>query len=74
MNSIFYFASFIAYALFLTDLVICDGVACTLARATAVIAAAEFSVWIASTIMAAKDWFRTEETKDAILQRQMRQA
>ncbi|TQS32876.1 hypothetical protein Golomagni_06796 [Golovinomyces magnicellulatus] len=72
-NSIFYFAGFIAYALFLTDLVVCDGASCTLARATAVIAAAEFSAWISSTILTAKDWFRTEETKDAILRRQMRQ-
>ncbi|CEJ81629.1 hypothetical protein VHEMI01748 [[Torrubiella] hemipterigena] len=74
LNAIFYFAGFIAYALFLTYLSTCEGAACTMARAAAVIAAAEFSTWITSTVIAVKDWFESESTKGAVLDAQMQHA
>ncbi|OAR01134.1 hypothetical protein LLEC1_06342 [Akanthomyces lecanii] len=65
LNAILYFGGFIAFALTLSDSSppppsSCEGVSCTLSRAVAVIAAAEFSAWIASTILAAQEWFQSE--------------
>ncbi|KAJ2967024.1 hypothetical protein NQ176_g9868 [Zarea fungicola] len=71
LNSILYFGGFIAFALTLSDSsssssssssanTSCEGLSCTLSRAVAVLAAAEFSAWITSTILAAQDWFRSE--------------
>ncbi|OAA76152.1 MARVEL-like domain protein [Akanthomyces lecanii RCEF 1005] len=66
LNAILYFGGFIAFALTLSDsssstaASSCEGLSCTLSRAVAVIAAAEFSAWIASTILAAQEWFQSE--------------
>lgn len=64
LNAILYFGGFIAFALTLSDpgsATACSaGLSCTLSRAVAVLAAAEFSAWIASTILAAQEWFRSE--------------
>ncbi|KAK3175538.1 hypothetical protein K4F52_010183 [Lecanicillium sp. MT-2017a] len=60
-NSILYFGGFIAFALSLSEFTACEGVICTLSRAVAVLAASEFSVWIATTIMAAQTWFQSED-------------
>lgn len=73
LNTIFYFVGFIAYALFLTYLTTCLGSACTMARATAVIAAGEFSAWITTSILAAKDWFESESAKATVMDGQMEQ-
>ncbi|CAH0059364.1 unnamed protein product [Clonostachys solani] len=53
-NTIFYFTGFIALAIFLAKLVYCTGSVCAVARATSILAAAEFTSWIASTILLAK--------------------
>lgn len=62
LNAILYFGGFIAFALTLSDSSSssCEGLSCTLSRAVAVIAAAEFSAWIASTVLAAQEWFQSE--------------
>ncbi|KAF7535910.1 hypothetical protein G7Z17_g13122 [Cylindrodendrum hubeiense] len=56
-NTAFYFAGFIALAVYMTNLTFCRGVVCAVGRADAVFAAAQFTVWIASTILMAKDLF-----------------
>lgn len=74
LNSILYFGGFIAFALTLSDSssaspsasTSCEGLSCTLSRAVAVLAAAEFSAWITSTILAAQDWFRSEAHMNSI--------
>jgi hypothetical protein len=58
VNTFFYFAGFIALAVFLSKLVFCNGSVCAVGRATSVVAAAEFASWIASTILVAKDIFK----------------
>jgi hypothetical protein len=76
-NSILYFGGFIAFALSLSESTACEGIICTLGRAVAVLAAAEFSAWIASTILAAQNWFRSEEAqanKDTIGSQPMEEA
>ncbi|KAM3514572.1 hypothetical protein MY11210_001807 [Beauveria gryllotalpidicola] len=82
LNAILYFGGFIAFALTLSDsssddATACEGgVSCTLSRAVAVIAAAEFSAWIASTIFAAQEWFQSEAhmKKITAARRQMAEA
>ncbi|KAM3456151.1 hypothetical protein MY5147_005837 [Beauveria neobassiana] len=78
LNAILYFGGFIAFALTLSDSsTACEaGLSCTLSRAVAVIAAAEFSAWIASTIFAAQEWFRSEAhmKKITAARRQMAEA
>lgn len=54
INAIFYFAGFIALAVFLSDLLFCDGTVCAVGRATSVVAAAEFITWMGSTLIRAK--------------------
>ncbi|KAH8714155.1 hypothetical protein BGZ61DRAFT_206846 [Ilyonectria robusta] len=56
-NTALYFAGFIALAVFMTNLTFCRGTVCAVGRADAVFAAAQFTVWIASTILMAKDLF-----------------
>lgn len=78
-NSILYFGGFIAFALTLSDSpasTACEGLSCTLSRAVAVIAAAEFSAWVASTILAAQEWFQSEAHMNKITaaRRQMAEA
>ncbi|KAJ3481148.1 hypothetical protein NLG97_g7897 [Lecanicillium saksenae] len=78
-NAILYFGGFIAFALTLSESnpnTACEGLSCTLSRAVAVIAAAEFSAWIASTILAAQEWFQSEAhmKKITAARRQMAEA
>ncbi|KND94501.1 hypothetical protein TOPH_00876 [Tolypocladium ophioglossoides CBS 100239] len=56
-NTVFYFAGFIAYAVFLGGLALCHGTVCTAGRIDSVVAAAAFCAWIASTILTAKGMF-----------------
>ncbi|EHK16004.1 uncharacterized protein TRIVIDRAFT_39899 [Trichoderma virens Gv29-8] len=58
INCIFYFAGFIAVAVCLGDLAFCDGSVCMAGRGTAVLAAAQFSLWMGSAIIAAKAIFK----------------
>lgn len=58
LNVIFYFAGFIAFAVFLSQLSFCNKTVCAVGRSVAVVAAAEFVVWIASAILMAKDIFK----------------
>ncbi|KAF4123729.1 Membrane-associating domain [Geosmithia morbida] len=57
-NTVFYFGGFIALAIFLSRLRFCTGALCAVARATSVVAAAEFASWIATAILLAKLLFR----------------
>lgn len=45
-------------AILLSRLVFCEGTVCAVARATSVLAAAEFGAWIVTTMMQAKDIFK----------------
>jgi hypothetical protein len=54
INTIFYFAGFIALTVHMGSLTFCVGVVCSASRADAVIAAGAFCTWIASTILTAK--------------------
>ncbi|KAL7962420.1 hypothetical protein V8C34DRAFT_270270 [Trichoderma compactum] len=60
INCIFYFAGFIAVAVCLGDLAFCTGAVCMAGRGTAVLAAAQFSLWMGSAIIAAKAMVRDE--------------
>lgn len=61
-NTIFYFGGFIAVAILLSRLVFCEGTVCAVARATSILAAAEFVSWIVTTMMQAKDIFKNGVT------------
>lgn len=54
LNTIFYFAGFIAFAVWVGSLTFCQGHVCRVSRGDAVVAAGAFSAWIASTISTAK--------------------
>lgn len=54
LNTVFYFAGFIAFVVFLGNLTFCQGTVCSASRGDAVAAAAAFCAWIASTILRAK--------------------
>lgn len=56
-NCIFYFAGFIAVAVCLGDLAFCDGSVCMAGRGAAVLAAAQFGLWMGSAIFAARNLF-----------------
>ncbi|KAL6864417.1 hypothetical protein J3F83DRAFT_715711 [Trichoderma novae-zelandiae] len=58
VNCIVYFAGFIAMAVCLGDLASCDGSVCMAGRGAAVLAAAQFSLWMGSAIFAAKNTVR----------------
>lgn len=58
LNTVFYFAGFIALAVFLSKLLFCNGTVCAVGRATSIVAAAEFSCWIATLMMEAKTIFK----------------
>lgn len=58
LNVIFYFAGFIAFAVYLSRLTFCTNPVCAAGRAVAVLAAAEFSAWIATATLVAKDMFK----------------
>lgn len=54
LNTIFYFAGFIAFVVYVGNLTFCMGNVCSASRADAVIAAGAFCAWIASAILTAK--------------------
>lgn len=58
LNTIFYFAGFIALAVFLSKLLFCNGTVCAVGRSTSIVAAAEFSCWIATMMIEAKTIFK----------------
>lgn len=58
LNTIFYFAGFIAMAAFLARLEFCRGAVCAAARAAAVAAAVSFAMWVGTTGLMAKDVFK----------------
>ncbi|KAL7808341.1 hypothetical protein V8C44DRAFT_336103 [Trichoderma aethiopicum] len=53
-NCIFFFTGFIAVAVCLGDLAFCNGSVCMAGRCLAVLAAAQFSLWMGSAVFAAK--------------------
>jgi hypothetical protein len=55
---IFYFAGFIAQAVFLSKLLLCHGTVCHAARADAVFAAFSWALWTGSTAILAMEVFR----------------
>ncbi|KAF8854397.1 hypothetical protein BDZ45DRAFT_693440 [Acephala macrosclerotiorum] len=58
LNVLFYFAGFIALAVFLGKLLFCRGSVCAAARADAVFAAFNWMLWTASTALLALDMFK----------------
>ncbi|CZR54048.1 uncharacterized protein PAC_03931 [Phialocephala subalpina] len=58
LNVLFYFAGFIALAVFLGKLLFCRGSVCAAARADAVFAAFSWMLWTASTALLALDMFK----------------
>jgi hypothetical protein len=58
LNTIFYFAGFIALAAFLSKLLFCRGSVCAAARADAVVAAFGWLLWAASTTILALHMLR----------------
>merc|ERR1712000_651671 len=58
LNTIFYFAGFIALAVFLSKLLFCNGTVCAVGRSTSIVAAADFSCWIATMMIEAKTIFK----------------
>ncbi|OHF02424.1 hypothetical protein CORC01_02119 [Colletotrichum orchidophilum] len=59
LNVLFYFAGFIALAVFLSKLLFCRGTVCAAARADTVLAALEFSLWAGTSLLMIKDVFKT---------------
>lgn len=58
LNSILYFAGFIALGVFLSGLFFCHGTVCGAARADSVFAAVSWCVWTASATLAGLEVFR----------------
>ncbi|GAB0139108.1 hypothetical protein EsDP_00007323 [Epichloe bromicola] len=54
LNTVFYFAGFIAFVVYIGSLTFCRGNVCSASRGDAVVAAGAFCAWIASTILTAK--------------------
>lgn len=59
LNVLFYFAGFIALAVFLSKLLFCRGTVCAVARTDTVLAAFEFALWSATSLLMVKDVFKT---------------
>ncbi|KAF3765826.1 hypothetical protein M406DRAFT_88620 [Cryphonectria parasitica EP155] len=57
-NVVFYFAGFVAMAVFLSRLLFCRGAVCGSARAATVFGAFEFALWAATTAFTFKDALR----------------
>ncbi|KAH6885928.1 hypothetical protein B0T10DRAFT_88747 [Thelonectria olida] len=76
LNTAFYFGGFIAIAVFIGNLQFCQGTVCSAGRADTVMAAAQFTSWIATTFLLAKDMFiragAKKSTKD--INHEMQQA
>lgn len=58
LNALFYFAGFVALAVFLAKLLFCRGTVCGTARADAVFAAFAWILWSGSAAMLATEFFR----------------
>jgi hypothetical protein len=58
VNTLFYFAGFIALAVFLGKLLFCRGSVCAAARADAVFAAFSWILWCGSTVILALEIFK----------------
>ena len=58
LNALFYFTGFIAIAVLVGGMDSCDGPVCAAARADAVLAATQFSTWIATSFLMAQDMFK----------------
>ncbi|OTB04346.1 hypothetical protein M426DRAFT_11721 [Hypoxylon sp. CI-4A] len=54
-NALFYFAGFIALAMFMSRLLFCRGSVCGAARASIAFGAIEFILWVASSILTGKE-------------------
>ncbi|TDZ25070.1 hypothetical protein C8034_v001605 [Colletotrichum sidae] len=59
LNVLFYFAGFIALAVFLSKLLFCRGAVCAAARADTVLAALQFALWSGTALLMVKDVFKT---------------
>lgn len=55
MNVLFYFAGFVALAVFLNKLLFCRGAVCSSARAATVFSSFEFALWAATSFFTIKD-------------------
>ncbi|GKU03132.1 membrane-associating protein [Fusarium langsethiae] len=76
VNAALYFAGFIAIAVFIGSLIMCEGTVCSCARADAVVAAGQFTAWITTTAFTAKELFQRtfQEPKKDMNSREMGQA
>ncbi|GJC82235.1 hypothetical protein CT0861_05735 [Colletotrichum tofieldiae] len=59
LNVLFYFAGFVALAVFLSKLLFCRGSVCAAARADTVLAALQFALWAGTSLLMVKDVFKT---------------
>lgn len=55
LNALFYFAGFIALAVFMSRLLFCRGSVCGAAQASVAFGAFEFALWTASAVFMGKD-------------------
>jgi hypothetical protein len=58
-NVLFWFAGFVALAVFLSKLFLCHGPICHSAHADAIFAALSFAIWTASAVLQGMDLFKT---------------
>jgi hypothetical protein len=58
LNTLFYFAGFIALSVFLSKLLFCRGKVCAAARADAVFASFSFMLWTGTTTILALEFFK----------------
>jgi len=56
--TLFWFAGFVALAVFLSQLLFCRGPVCAAAKATAAAGGFEFALWLSTTVLTAKDVFK----------------
>jgi hypothetical protein len=61
LNTLFYFAGFIALSVFLAKLLFCRGTVCSAARADAAFAAFGWLLWMGSTVILGLEVFRGGE-------------
>ncbi|WYZ37580.1 hypothetical protein EsH8_II_001086 [Colletotrichum jinshuiense] len=66
LNVLFYFAGFIALAVFLSKLLFCRGAVCSAARADTVFAAFQFCLWTGTSLLMVKDVFKTGFRKPSV--------
>jgi len=57
LNTLFYFAGFVALAVFLSKLLFCRGTVCVAARADAAFAAFSWIIWTATTVLLSLEVF-----------------